>query len=273
MAKSNLVVRVLSSVVALPVVLGVLFFAPPVGWFALVLCAALLGAFELFSMSAKTDRASVALGIVLTGTVAASLYFGGADPRTLVTLVLGLPVIALLVPLFRFRSIESAGFELMTAAAGPLYVGGLLVTSALLRRDLGSDGAKWVCLSLSIAWFADTGAYFTGRALGKAKLYPAVSPGKTRAGLWGALAFAALAGCLASTTYLPALPLLPGILLGIVAGLLGQLGDLVESLLKRSTGVKDSGALIPGHGGILNRVDALLFVSPIVYLYTLWFSH
>jgi phosphatidate cytidylyltransferase len=272
-AKSNLVVRVLSSVVALPVVLGVLFFAPPVGWFGLVLLAALLGAFELFSMSAKTDRISVGLGVLLTGVVAACLYFGSADRRMLVTLLLGLPVLALLVPLFRFRSIESAGFELMTAAAGPLYVGGLLVTSALLRRDLGTDGAQWVCLSLSIAWFADTGAYFTGRALGKAKLYPAVSPGKTRAGLFGALAFAALAGGLASATYLPKLPMVAGILLGVIAGLLGQLGDLVESLLKRSAGVKDSGALIPGHGGLLDRVDALLFVSPIVYLYTVWFSH
>jgi phosphatidate cytidylyltransferase len=272
-AKSNLVVRVLSSVVALPVVLGILLFAPPVGWFGLVLLAALLGAFELFSMSARTDRVSIALGMLLTAGVASSLYWGGTDPRVLATLALGLPVIALLVPLFRFRNVESAGFELMTAVAGPLYVGGLLVTSALLRRDLGADGAKWVLLSLSIAWFADTGAYFTGRKFGKAKLYPAVSPGKTRAGLWGALAFAAIAGCVASLTYLPKLPLTEGILLGVVAGLLGQLGDLVESLLKRSAGVKDSGTLIPGHGGILDRVDALLFVSPIVYLYTLWFSH
>jgi phosphatidate cytidylyltransferase len=76
---------------------------------------------------------------------------------------------------------------------------------------------------------------------------------------------------LASCSYLPQLPLVHGALLGLLAGLLGQLGDLVESLLKRSVGVKDSGVLIPGHGGILDRVDALLFVSPIVYVYTLWF--
>ena len=272
MAKSNLVVRVLTSVIALPVVLGLLFFAPPIAWFGLVLTAVLVGAFELFSMTSKSDRVTVALGIVLTATVSSTIYFDASRSNVLLTLLLGAPVVSMLVPLFRFRSIENAGLELMASAAGPFYVGALLMTSAMLRRDLGHDGARWVLLSLSIAWFADTGAYFTGRAFGKAKLYPAVSPGKTRAGLYGAIGFSAFAGVLASITYLPKLPLVHGVVLGLVAGLLGQLGDLVESLLKRSCGVKDSGVLIPGHGGILDRVDALLFVSPVVYIYALWFQ-
>lgn len=270
MAKSNLVVRVLSSVVALPVVIGLLFFAPPIGWFGLVMVAILVGAFELYSMSTKTDRISVGFGMLLTGALSSALYFDSERSRVLVTLIVATPVLAMLVPLFRFRSIENAGLELMTAIGGPFYVGGMLMTSALLRRDLGDAGSRWVLLTLSIAWFADTGAYFTGRAFGRAKLYVAVSPGKTRAGLYGALIFAVLAGVLASLTYLPQLPLLHGVVLGLIAGLLGQLGDLVESLLKRAVGVKDSGFLIPGHGGILDRVDALLFVSPVVYVYTLW---
>jgi phosphatidate cytidylyltransferase len=223
-------------------------------------------------MTSKSDRVSVAMGMLLTGAVAGGLYFDTARPRVVLTLLIITPVLSMLLPLFRFRNIENAGLELMTATAGPFYVGGLFITSALMRRDLGSLGARWVLLTLCIAWFADTGAYFTGRAFGKAKLYPAVSPGKTRAGLYGALVSAAFAGVLASTTYLPSLPLVSGIVLGLVAGLLGQLGDLVESLLKRSVGVKDSGKLIPGHGGILDRVDALLFVSPVVYVYTLWFQ-
>jgi phosphatidate cytidylyltransferase len=127
-------------------------------------------------------------------------------------------------------------------------------------------------LSLTIAWLADTGAYFTGRAFGKAKLYPAVSPGKTRAGLYGALGAAMIAGLIASFGYLRSIPPLHGAILGLVAGLLGQLGDLVESLLKRSVGVKDSGNVIPGHGGMLDRIDALIFVSPVVYLYSVWFG-
>lgn len=271
MAKSNLIVRVLTSVVALPVVLGLLFFGPPVAWFGLVMLAASLGARELWKMIAPADRLMGVAGILLTGIVAVGLYFGNADPRLLLTLCLAVPVVGLLLPLFRFETMQAAGLQLMAAVAGPFYVGALLVTSALLRRDLGADGTRYVTLSLSIAWLADTGAYFVGRALGKAKLYPAVSPGKTRAGLYGALGAATLAGLIASFSYLPSLPPLHGALLGLIAGLLGQLGDLVESLLKRSVGVKDSGTLIPGHGGILDRVDALIFVSPVVYLYTLWF--
>jgi phosphatidate cytidylyltransferase len=272
-AKSNLAIRVLTSVVALPLVLGLLFFGPPVAWFGLVLAATTLAAFELWKMVAPDDRVMGAAGILLSGLVSAGLYFGNGDPRIPLTLIVGLPLVALLVPLCRFRRVEIAGLQLMTAVAGPSYVGAMLVTSALLRRDLGAEGTCYVVLSLSIAWLADTGAYFVGRAFGKAKLYPAVSPGKTRAGLYGALGAAILAGLVASFGYLPTLPPLHGALLGLVAGLLGQLGDLVESLLKRSVGVKDSGALVPGHGGVLDRIDALIFVSPVVYLYTLWFVH
>lgn len=270
-AKSNLVVRVLTSVVALPLVLGLLFFGPPIAWFGLVFAAVLLAAFELWKMVAPDDGLMGALGIVLAGLVAAGLYFGGGSPPVLVTIIVGMPLVALLVPLFRFQAVERAGLQLMSAVAAPGYVGAMLVTSALLRRDLGADGTRYVVLTLSIAWLADTGAYFVGRAFGKAKLYPAVSPGKTRAGLYGALAASTLAGLLASFGYLRSLPPLHGALLGLLAGLLGQLGDLVESLLKRSVGVKDSGTLIPGHGGMLDRIDALIFVSPVVYLYTLWF--
>jgi phosphatidate cytidylyltransferase len=271
-AKSNLAVRVITSIVALPIVLGLLFFGPALAWFALVALAAAIGAFELFKMIAPEDRVLRAFGIAMTLSVVAALYFAGDDRRVLLSLCCGLPVCALLVPLFRFKRVERAGIELMSLVAGPFYLGALLASSALTRRDLGESGARWVVLGLSIAWLADTGAYFVGRALGKAKLYPAVSPGKTRAGLWGALAASMLAGLLASLTYLPALPPLHGAVLGLVAGLLGQLGDLVESLLKRSVGVKDSGSLIPGHGGMLDRVDALIFVSPTVYLYLVWFG-
>jgi phosphatidate cytidylyltransferase len=94
-----------------------------------------------------------------------------------------------------------------------------------------------------------------------------VSPKKTRAGFVGALVGASVGAVLASLWYLPALPLAHALPLGLFAGALGQMGDLVESLLKRSTGIKDSGGIVPGHGGMLDRIDALIVVSPIVYLY------
>jgi phosphatidate cytidylyltransferase len=123
-------------------------------------------------------------------------------------------------------------------------------------------------MSLTFSWLADTGGYFFGRFLGKTKLYEAVSPKKTRAGFVGALVGASVGATLASLWYLPALPLAHALPLGLFAGAVGQLGDLVESLLKRSTGIKDSGGIVPGHGGMLDRIDALIVVSPIVYLYS-----
>ena len=122
------------------------------------------------------------------------------------------------------------------------------------------------------AWLADTGGYFVGRFFGKTKLYEAVSPKKTREGFFGSLLGACVGAVLASLWYLPAIPLAHSLPLAVVAGGLGQLGDLVESLIKRSTGIKDSGWIVPGHGGILDRIDALLVASPLVYLYTLWFG-
>jgi phosphatidate cytidylyltransferase len=196
-----------------------------------------------------------------------TVYFATNDSRALLTLAISVPLVGFLTPLLRAKDIASSGLRLMTLAAGPWYIGGLLTTTSLLRRDFG---AGWVLLALSIAWVADTGGYFVGRRWGSAKLYPAVSPNKTWAGLYGALTGSTLAGAVASLTYLRELPWLHGLLLGLLGGLIGQLGDLVESLLKRSVGAKDSGSMIPGHGGILDRIDALLFVAPTTYLYAVW---
>jgi phosphatidate cytidylyltransferase len=116
----------------------------------------------------------------------------------------------------------------------------------------------------------DTGGYTFGRLFGKTKLYEAVSPKKTREGLLGSVVFAVGVSVVGSLTYLPQVPLFNAAVLGLIGGVLGQVGDLVESLLKRSTGVKDSGSLLPGHGGLFDRVDALLIVAPLVYLHWLW---
>jgi phosphatidate cytidylyltransferase len=120
-------------------------------------------------------------------------------------------------------------------------------------------------MTLMFAWWGDTGGYFAGRFLGKRKLYPAVSPKKTVEGAIGGLAGSVAGALCAHFWYLPSIPLLNSVVLAIVAGALGQAGDLGESLIKRSTGVKDSGQIVPGHGGILDRVDGLLFVMPATY--------
>jgi phosphatidate cytidylyltransferase len=269
-AKNNLASRLLTAAIVAPILLGTLFFGPVIAWYAIVFCASLVGASELFGMTHPNDRGARAIGIVMTGAVSLTLYFEGTRPLALLTMVAAVTIGGSFVTLIRLGRIEDAALRIMAGVAGPLYVGALVTMLAMLRRDQGVNGPPYVLFALMVAWLGDTGGYFAGRFLGKTKLYEAVSPNKTREGFLGSLAGSACGALLAHFWYLPALPLVDGLVLAVVAGALGQMGDLVESLLKRSTGIKDSGWIVPGHGGILDRIDALLVVSPIVYLYTAW---
>lgn len=268
--KSNLAVRLMTAAVAGPLILSLLFLGPAWGWYALVLAATALAAQELFSMTHGDDKPAQAFGIAGTIALSLSVYFSHGDGKILMTALLGVPVLMGFTTIWRFATVEVAALRLTTNLAAPFYVGGLLATLALLRRDHGNDGPALVLLCLLIGWMGDTGGFFFGKYLGKTKLHEVISPKKTRAGLLGSCVFACLSAIVMQLTLLGAWPLWHMALLGAAGGAVGQLGDLMESLLKRSTGVKDSGRLIPGHGGILDRIDALLVVTPMVYLYALW---
>ena len=161
--------------------------------------------------------------------------------------------------------------------AGAVYAGGTLVFAVFLRHLLNIGGADdraaglaLVLFPLAITWINDSAAYFAGRALGRRKLIPAVSPGKTVEGALAGVIAGVLTGMLYTAVVLPrAADLELGVLAGAVCGALiavaAQVGDLAESLFKRDAGVKDSGTLLPGHGGILDRFDALYFSLPVAY--------
>lgn len=277
-AQSNMAVRLITGFIGAPLILLLLYAGPAWGWLLFVSLAAVIGAFELFAMTHPGDRPSQVVGVLLTLTVILSLWFFGANARVLVTLMIALPIVSMLLVLARLGDIQTAATRVTAAAFGPLYVGGGLGATALLRRDgdLGGplsrpyDGATFVVLALTLAWLSDTGAYFAGRFLGKHKLYEAVSPKKTVEGALGGLAGSVIGAVVIHFALLPSLPLVHAILLALVAGACGQAGDLGESLIKRSFGVKDSGGIVPGHGGILDRVDALLVTGTFTYLYVLW---
>jgi phosphatidate cytidylyltransferase len=146
---------------------------------------------------------------------------------------------------------------------GLLYLPLLLGHLVLLR--MLPDGKEWVFLTLLAVMSCDTFAYFVGVRFGRRKLYPAVSPNKSREGGIGGLLGAVAAVLLAKLTFLGQIGYPEGILLGLLLGCAGQTGDLFESLLKRACGVKDSGNIIPGHGGLLDRLDSLLFAFPVTY--------
>jgi phosphatidate cytidylyltransferase len=268
-AKSNLAIRLTTAAVAVPLLLGLMFRGPAWGFSLVATAAAGIAALEIFRMTHPADGVARGIGVVSASAVTGALAFGSPEPGIVFGALVGIPLFGMLVPLARLGEIPTAALRVMTGAAVPIYVGAPLGLLALLRRDFGDDGAGLVLLTLMLAWFGDTGGYFVGRFFGKTKLYEAVSPKKTREGLFGAVLGSVLGALLAHFTYLPSLGLSAALVLGLVGGPLGQAGDLVESLLKRSLGTKDSGGIIPGHGGILDRIDALLVLAPLVYLYTL----
>ncbi len=271
MAASNLASRLATAAVGVPALFALLYLGPAWGMYVLVAVAGAVGAFELFSMTHPSDRVAQIVGVATSLGVSACVYFLNRNALVMMTVLLVAPLVGMLLVLWRLGDIKTTALRVMAGTFGPLYVGGCLTTLALLRKEQpGYDGAGYAIVALGLAWASDTGGYFAGRYLGKRKLYEAVSPKKTLEGAVGGIAGAVLVAVVAHFWFLKSLPWTHAIALGIVGAAVGQLGDLGESLLKRSTGVKDSGVILPGHGGILDRVDALMITSTVVYLYTRW---
>jgi phosphatidate cytidylyltransferase len=267
---SNLAIRLATAAVGIPVILALIYVAPPWAFYILVLLVTLVGASELFAMTHPNDPLARAIGVLLTLACSASMFFLGGDLRVVLTLLIAVPVLGPLLTLVRLGDIQTAALRALAMGMGPLFLGVPLTLLALFRVQYGAEGSGLILLSIGSAWMSDTGGYFAGRAFGKHKLYEAVSPKKTVEGSIGGLAVAVAWAVVGHFWYLRSMGLVHAIVLAIVAAFLGQMGDLGESLIKRSTGIKDSGQILPGHGGILDRVDALLVTSAVVYLDSIW---
>jgi phosphatidate cytidylyltransferase len=270
---SNLAARLLTAAVLIPVLVAAIHWDNPLGVWACVYLATFLGLREFYNMTlAKQPVGERAFGVVLGMGFAAAVYWLDAVPMAPIGALAAVTLLAFLYYLFFYREMETVAQRVTAMMSGVLYVGLLLTFVALLKKR-GADGGAWVYVTLTCTWFSDTGAYFAGRFIGPAwpvKLYESVSPKKTIIGAVGGLMFSVGALVLAKLWYLPSLSWADCLLVAIPANLLAQTGDLCESMLKRSVGVKDSGNLLPGHGGMLDRIDALLFVVPYVYCYARW---
>lgn len=262
--------RLLTAAVLVPFVLLAIFW-DPTNYGVLVLAVIFgVGAQDEFirmalPVSEEDPAIRIRIASALLGSavvVLPSLY----TPGVALPPMLALSVLAMgMVVLSRRAQLPNAGRHFAVSLAGLLYAPALMSVLPLLKD---SGRPEWLTVVLCMAFFSDTVAYFFGRAFGKHKLYPAVSPAKSWEGAFGGV----LGSCLAtagvgSLWLLPDLPLSHAIPLGIFGSVAGQTGDLVESMLKRTFGVKDSGTILPGHGGLLDRVDALLFVAPVTYYY------
>jgi phosphatidate cytidylyltransferase len=284
LALGNLAQRFLVAVVAVPILLVILYFHRPEPTWALIFAASLLAMRELFGMllPAEDRRPALVMGAIACAAFywldATTLFRYGDDvPSALVRVSIEGSAIAaafaVVVPclyyLFKFRDIPSVAGRIAGTITGIVYAGFLTTYLAKLKLIDPKQAGDTVVLVLVIAWLADTGGYFAGRFIGGAKLYEAVSPKKTWAGAFGGLAGSLVGVAVMKLAFATYLSWVDVVLLAIPGGVLGQLGDLAESLIKRSVGVKDSGALLPGHGGILDRIDAVLFIAPYVYTYLL----
>ena len=267
--KSDLVPRLVTAVVAVPLLLAVLFLAPSWGFFVVVVVAGAISAWEYCSITYGEELpAGKALAAALTVGVQGTMYFAWPWlPEALTAAAL----IVFLFFLFAYRDQGRVSHQVASTLTAVVYGGLMFGALALLHRDAQAAGPWWIVLALVVIWFSDTGAYFAGRAFGKHKLYEAVSPNKTVEGALGGVA-ASIAGAFACnflfaawTDHWTVLPWWAVLLVAGVGNVLGQTGDLFESLIKRAHGVKDSGTIIYGHGGMLDRIDALIFAAPWFY--------
>lgn len=273
---SELTKRVLFAVAAIPIVAGVLYVGDaPLA--ILLSVASALAAWEYNRLAeAAGARPMMAWGVVLSAAVPLVVH-----AARLGLWVPPLSVAVLIVPLLLSVALWTRGTagrpisSVATTLFGVFYTGGMLSFAYALRyhRFAVGDlaGALLLVLPLVLTWANDSGAFFVGRALGRRKLMPSISPGKTVAGAVGGLVFTvgaawAYVALLLQPQALLGLSLGATLLLGVTVSIAGQVGDLVESMLKREAGVKDSSALIPGHGGVLDRTDSLLFTIPLSYV-------
>jgi phosphatidate cytidylyltransferase len=262
--KSDLAMRLGTAGVTAPLIIWSLYFGPP--WFfpMLSVIACSFAAYELFAMVAPKHGALRLYGSLATLAVFAAIAVPFARPH-LAGVMIACVVVGMLMALMKPEPLEDAALRTGWAIAGPIYIGGTFgAIAAIFDRPYGGS---WVIVTLFFSFLSDTAGYFVGRKWGKHKLSPVVSPKKTIEGSIGGLAAGLLAGVLMSLTLLPVLPLTHAVPLALFATAAGQAGDLCESLIKRSTGVKDSGKVLPGHGGFLDRADAMMFVSAVVWAY------
>ena len=265
----NLVVRIVTAVVLLPAVLALLVLG---GWWTAGLVAVAAGACALEYELITQERLGPAEILAVFGAALIPLA-AAARPvgfTTLTAWILWAVFVAASVQALFAPDREHAPARTAHIVTGCLYAGlGLGPIAALRVMGPEPEGLQWVISALVITWANDTCAYFAGRLLGRHKLHPAVSPNKTWEGVAGGAVGSVAGMFIARWVAFPALTSTDCWALGLLGAVLGPLGDLCESLLKRAHGVKDSGTLIPGHGGLLDRVDALLFNAPAVYLYVM----
>ncbi|MFP5354587.1 MAG: phosphatidate cytidylyltransferase [Gemmatimonadota bacterium] len=268
--------RVIVALIAAPLAIGMVYLGElPFAVFLGLVGGA--GAWELYRLARHGGVDALdALGVPVAAALPLMAHLDRLDLLSSPAAVGGVVFVAMLGASIWARGVGGRPLESVAVTVfGALYAGGMLAFGYALRHHRfviePAAGTALVMFPVILTWASDIGAYFVGRALGKAKLMPSVSPGKTRAGAVGALvvtmgvAYAYNLHVLRPWAQLALAPW-TALVFGVLVSVAAQVGDLAESLLKREAGVKDSSHLLPGHGGVLDRLDSLYFVLPLAYL-------
>ena len=269
--------RFLTGIIAIPLLVALIGWGSEKTFLIIVMLTAGLALIEFYKINLASNEFVKALAV----TVGLSLiwfiyYFQGflSSFQTngmgcLITWSIALITLAVFMSMLLHLTLFPKNVILvkkpLIAFIGIVYVGLFLSYLILIRS--GTDGKSWVFFTLILVWCSDTGAYAVGKMIGKNKLFPVISPNKTIEGYLGGLTAILIAAFIAKAFFLKDLPTTHCILLALGIGVMGQLGDLCESTFKRANNLKNSGNLLPGHGGMLDRIDSLLFVAPFVYYY------
>jgi phosphatidate cytidylyltransferase len=258
--------RVLSALLLIPAVLAFVVYAPPRLFAAGLAVAGTFCLYEYFQMVR-------AMGLVPRP------FFGSAMFWLLMAsfqqvwvpapaAAAGVLIAVFLAALWRRDPLRDNVLSLMATVLGVFYVALCLYPAVQVRYEFGDAvGMQWILVLLAVLWAGDTAALLVGRSLGRTPFAPRISPKKTNEGAVGGLVAGVVAALLVQHFAFPGLPIVHVVAVSVLLGIFGQLGDLAESMLKRAAQIKDSSHLIPGHGGVLDRVDSLLFAFPVLYIY------
>lgn len=261
---SQLGARLLTALVGVPALVWVIGWGGPTLFSCLVFLGILVALWEYHHIAFRSAMREQAVGILAGAVVAAAVLLydsTGAAPW-----LAGVAVCLFAIQLFFGGTLTDRFNHLCWTLLGAVYIGFLLPHAALVYRL--ADGPQWTFFTLIVVMIGDTAAYIVGKSIGKTKLYPEISPGKTVEGAIGSTAASLIAGAVAGHYLLPWYPSLELVGVSLLLSLLGQVGDLFESWIKRVFGVKDSSGILPGHGGLLDRLDSLIFPLVFIAYYT-----
>ena len=256
--------RWITGIIAVPILFFIIYFGSEAVFAGFVLFVTVVAVLEYNRLAFGTPAELERKALLLFGALAPIAAFWAGPGAVLAVAVLSSLTFFILY-LFGVKEGGMTLDPLGRYVLGYVYLPVMLSHLILLRS--GTKGVLWIFFVLVLAFSGDIAAFYVGRTFGKRKLMPRVSPGKTIEGLLG-LAAGSVAGCLVYRHFLlPDVPAGHIVVVALAGGIIGQLGDLFESLIKRASGAKDSGEILPGHGGILDRLDCLLFIVPFVYYY------